>query len=61
MCPFQVDELEQDAVLDMLMRRSACVNAIEVVSGQSSAGTGLQVELVNPKVYLQLSEHISKT
>jgi hypothetical protein len=50
-CPFPGDEQEQDVVLGMLQKSSACLPAIEVVLKPSVAGKGLQVKLVGQKAY----------
>lgn len=50
-CPFPGDEQEQDVVLGMLQKSSACLPAIEAVLKPYVAGKGLQVKLVGLKAY----------
>lgn len=58
MCPFQGDEPEQGASLDVQIKNSAFLHATGVDSKQSAAGIVLQVELANRMAYLKQSAYI---
>lgn len=58
MYPVLNDELEQDVVLQKLIKKTTCLHAIAVVSTQSAAGISLLVVLANQMACSEQSENI---